>query len=75
MKSKVYDAIIGGDIRGGDGLVTIGHQVLFIRGSLKLMLNIPPLSENDLMDLPVYGENTGPDDKRVDIQFMLAVFI
>jgi hypothetical protein len=39
------------------------------------MLNIPPLSVNDLMAFPDYEENEGPDDKRVDIQFMLAVFI
>lgn len=75
MKSKVYDAITGGEIRGGDGLVTIGHQVLFIIGSLKLMLNTPPVNVNGLIVLPVCEENTGPDVIRVDIQFMFAVFI
>jgi hypothetical protein len=52
--NSIYGAMTGGDIVAGAGFVTIGHQVLFIKGSLKLMLNIPPEKCKGLKDFPVY---------------------
>ena len=70
--SNNYGAITGGDIVAGAGLVTIGHQVLFINGSLKLMLKIPPESVKGLSDFPVCEENVGPVVYRVVDHTILA---
>jgi hypothetical protein len=53
LNKSICEAITGGDIKGGDGFVTIGHQVLFISGSLKFKLKIPPDKVKGFILFPV----------------------
>ena len=56
----------------GEGLVTMGHQVLFTMGSFKFMVKTPPVSVKGLIDLPVDRPKAGPEVMPVVTQFILV---
>ena len=56
----------------GAGLVTMGHQVLFIMGSFKFIVKTPPVKVNGFMDLPEEVANAGPDVMPEVTQFILV---
>lgn len=53
--------MVGAERVTGAGVVTIGHQVLLIRGALRLSEVIPTDRVNARNVLPVCTVNTGPE--------------